>query len=191
MPFSHNYGKEASSANETASTSVPTHVKRGTPWKKILGIIVVSVALIVLIGFLYDTLYELSHPVASITDVNVIYDNAVDGTYYAYFRLKNSDGKWTTSDGTVNIKITRDNNILYEDTFTVHKSEFQKGEYWAGIWFWYYRWSFPASDVPDLPAPLTESVVDRPTNVMATITFTTPQGGTFTGTDDVFPYVDY
>lgn len=143
------------------------------------------------IGFLYDTIYELSHPVASITDVSVTYDNAVDGTYYAYFRLKNSDGKWATSDGTVSIKITRDNNTLYEDTFTVHKSDFQKGEFWAGIWFWFYRWTFPASDVPGLPAPLTESVVDPPTNVMATITFTTPQGETFTGTDDVFPYVNY
>ena len=189
MPLCHNYGKDPSLTDDTVSTSVPTHIKKGISKKKILGIIV-FIVLIVSLPFLYNIIYELVYPVASITDVGVTYDNGVNGTYYASFRLMNSDHKWTASDGTVNIKITRDNNILYEKTFTVYKSQFKQGATLGG-WFWYCGWTFPASDVPGLPAPLTESVVDRPTNVMATITFTTPQGKTFTGTDDVFPYVDY
>ena len=179
MRFSHNYGKE----------TALTHIKKWMPEKKILGTVVVLVALIVSAPFLFDTIYGLVFPVASINDVGVIYDNAVNGTYYANFRLMNSAHIWTTSDGTVNIKIARDNDSLYEKTFTVYKSQFTQGATLGGT-FRFYKWTFPASELPGLPAPLTESVVDRPTNVMATITFTTPQGKTFTGTDDVFPYVD-
>jgi hypothetical protein len=121
--------------------------------------------------------------------VGVTYDNAINGSYHASFQLTRGAFFYTSTDGIVNIKITRDNNILYEKTFTVYRWQFKQAPTWGGSMS-IYGWTFPASDVPGLPAPLTESVPDRPTNVMATITFTTFLGKTFTGTDDVFPYVD-
>ncbi len=180
MRFSNNYAKETAFIR----------IKKWMPEKKLLGVIVVLVALFVSAPFLFETTYELFFPVVSMTDVIVIYDNAMNGTYHASFQLKNTAHLWVASDGTVNIEITRDNNILYEKTFAVYKSQFRQGPTLGGT-FTFYKWTFPASDVHGLPAPLTESAIDPPTNVMATITFTTPQGKTLTGNDDVYPYVDW
>ncbi len=191
------YGSSTSLPDDTGSKSVPqrapltpppTHIKKRISRKKILGVIV-FIVLIVSTPFLYNTIYELVCPVTSITDVEVGYIQFSDyGLYTAYFRLMNSIHKWTASDGTVNIKIIQNNVILYDNTFKVYKSQFGKGTTWGGWSFSYYRWTFPSSDVPGLPSVLPDLVSDFPKNVTATINFTTPQGKTLTGTDDVWEF---
>ncbi len=187
MPFSHDYGKETSLAN--VSTSVLANIKKWMPEKRILAIVAVLIALIVSAPFLFNTVYKLLYPVASITDVNVGYTQFSDyGLYTANFRLMNSIHKWAASDGTVNIKITQNNVTLYEKTFTVYESQFKEGGGWLWGSIYYYRSTIPSSEVPvqGIPYVSPHLASDSPKNVTATITFTTPQGRTLTGTDDMW-----
>ncbi len=180
MRFSHDNGKE----------TVLAHIEKWMPETKILGIVAVSVVLIVSAMFLFNPIYELVCPVTSITDVEVGYIQFSDyGLYTANFRLMNSIHKWATSDGTANIKITQNNVILYDNTFTVYKSQFEKGAVLGG-WFWCYGWTIHSSKVPvqGIPSVSPHLASDNPKNVTATITFTTPQGRTLTGTDDVWEF---